>query len=124
MVFIFSPRRRRRLAEAAQEARAHVPGLRSALFVVLIYNLVGAVDIYSTWLALSRGVGEEANPLLRAMMDNFGPGWIAGKLVVQALVSAMVVWFPHPIVSGLFAVAVTGNALVVVNNLAIAFGLI
>ncbi|MEO1015102.1 MAG: DUF5658 family protein [Pseudomonadota bacterium] len=123
MVFLLSRRRRRRLADAAALARSAAASRKAALAIVLFYNVVGFVDIYSTSLALSRGLGEEANPFLRALMDAYGSGWVVGKLSLQALVSAMVLWFPHVYVMGLFGLAVAANAVVVVNNLLIAYGL-
>ncbi|MBI1391664.1 MAG: hypothetical protein GC152_02875 [Alphaproteobacteria bacterium] len=123
MVFLISRHRRRRLIDAAAAARDHRAGVGAAIALVVFYNFVGVTDVFSTWLALSRGLGEEANPILRAMMEAFGPGWIAGKFALQAIVSGMVLWFPHPIVCGLFGAAVAANAVIVANNFLIAYGL-
>ncbi len=123
MVFLLSSRRRSGLMRAAAAARAAAASRKAALALVIFYNLVGVVDVFSTSLALSRGLGEEANPLLQAMMDSFGERWVVGKFSLQALVSAMVLWFPHAYVMGLFGVAVSLNAVIVVNNLLIAYGL-
>lgn len=94
--------------------------MKAAWAAIIIYNIVGALDIYSTSLALAGGFGEEANPVMRAAMENFGAGWIAAKLMLQAVISVMVLWFPHRFVIGIFAVAVAFNAGVVYSNLAIA----
>ncbi|MEM6538519.1 MAG: DUF5658 family protein [Pseudomonadota bacterium] len=107
---------------SAEEARRSVMFATLALLLVVSYNFIGVLDIISTMLAISKGVGEEANPILRAMMAAFGPGWIIGKAAAHGLVSFMILWFPHPIVLSFFALAVTGNAAVVANNFAIAFG--
>jgi hypothetical protein len=87
---------------------------------VVVYNVVGVADIYSTVYAIETGAGMEANPFLRALMEHAGDGWVLGKLALQAVISAMVLWFPHWIVLGFFTVATAGNAWVVYNNLAIA----
>ncbi len=89
---------------------------------VIFYNLVGVLDVVSTTLALENGQGEEANPVMRTMMTQFGAGWIAAKLILQSLVSMMVLWFPHPFVLAMFVPAVAGNAVIVLNNFAIAAG--
>ena len=116
---IFSPQRRRKLVEDASRSREDY-GLRAAAIgVVIFYNLVGVLDIVSTSLAIGLGVAEEANPVLRSLMDNVGHGWIAAKLLLQSVVSAMVLWFPHRFVLTLFAVAVAANALIVINNFSI-----
>ena len=94
----------------------------ASIAVVILYNVVGVLDIVSTTAALSAGVGEEANPILRAVMDQAGHGWIAAKLILQLVVSAMVLWFPHRFVLALFTVAVLANAFIVANNFAIAAG--
>lgn len=113
-------KRRASIVEEASKSRADAAGSGAALMAVVVYNLIGLLDIYSTSLGLAAGLGEEANPVIRAAMDHFGPGWIAAKLVLQALISAMVLWFPHRIVVGIFAVAVAFNAGIVWSNLRIA----
>ena len=71
-------------------------------------------------IALESGAGVEANPVLRAMMEHAGDGWILAKLALQGVISVMVLWFPHWIVLGFFTIATTGNAWIVYNNFAIA----
>ena len=112
--------RRRRLARDAAHSRASWARRWTAAAVVIIYNFVGAADIYSTIYALDIGAGMEANPVVRAMMEHAGDGWVIGKLALQGIISVMVLWFPHWIVIGFFSLAITGNAFVVYNNLAIA----
>jgi len=89
---------------------------------LFFYAAVGVLDIFSTQAALTLGVGEEANPVMRAAMDQFGPGWAAAKIALQIIISAMVLWYPHRIVMALFFIAISGNALVVGNNFRILFG--
>jgi len=104
-------------------ARAGERNLAIAFAAVLVYNIVGVLDIVSTIAAIDLGRAEEANPLMRAIMDEHGPGWIAAKLFLQLVISGMVLWFPHRIVIAVFALAVTTNGLIVANNFLIAFGL-
>ncbi|MFN0025416.1 MAG: DUF5658 family protein [Parvularculaceae bacterium] len=122
MVWSFVPKRRPSLGEQAADARAGRRNIAIAFATVLTYNIVGVLDIVSTIAAIELGRAEEANPLMRAIMDAHGAGWIAAKLFLQLVISAMVLWFPHRIVIGVFALAVTMNGLIVANNFWIAFG--
>lgn len=112
--------RRRRLIDDAASSRASWPLRLAAAIAVIAYNIVGVTDIYSTVVALETGLGEEANPVVRAMMDHAGDGWMVAKLCLQAVISVMVLWFPHWIVLTFFSVATIGNAWVVYNNFVIA----
>ena len=112
--------RRRRLAEDAASSRASWARRLAAAVAVIAYNVVGAGDIYSTIYAIEVGAGMEANPFIRAMMEHAGDGWVLGKLALQAVITFMVLWFPHWIVLGFFSLATIGNAFVVYNNLVIA----
>lgn len=91
-----------------------------ALCLVVFYNVVGLLDIFSTVLAIETGVAEEANPLMRYLMEEIGVGWVAVKLTLQFMISAMVLWFPHRYVLLLFAATVAGNSIIVANNFLIA----
>lgn len=113
----------RRLAADAAESRLSPAARAFAIGVVVVYNIIGVLDIVSTIAAISVGAGEESNPVVRAMMEHLGPGWIAGKLLVQALISVMVLWFPHRLVLTIFTLAVMFNGLVVLNNFRIAASL-
>jgi len=115
-----SSERRKKLSEEARRSRASVWGRRFALFIVIIYNLVGLTDIASTTIALDRGAGVEANPFLATLMTHAGEGWILAKIALQGVISFMVLWFPHWIVLSFFTVATVGNAWVVANNFSIA----
>ncbi len=111
-----SAKRRRKLSEDAEEARASAFFRRFALIAVIVYNLVGLTDIYSTIIAISSGAGVEANPFLRALMEHAGDGWVVAKLALQAVISFMVLWFPHRIVLTFFTIATLGNIWIVYNN--------
>ena len=105
-----------RLGEAAGRARA-VPGNRiAALIVVVLYNAAGFADVWTTIQALSLGASE-ANPVIRTAMEALASYWVAPKLASQALVTAMVLWFPHRFVLAVFSVAVLATLAVVLSNL-------
>ena len=122
MFLFFSRRRRQRLIDDAERSRNDDLNRAASICVVIVYNLIGALDIVSTTIAIDLGVAEEANPVVRYVMDHAGPGWIAGKLFMQAVVSLMVLWFPHRLVVAMFSAAVILNGAVVVNNFSIAAG--
>jgi hypothetical protein len=115
-----SSKRRKRLAEAAAESRRDAGLVKAAWSAVILYNIVGGLDIASTWISIDNGAGEEINPVLRAAMDHFGPGWIAAKLILQAVISFMVLWFPHRVVLLMFVTAIAFNAGIVWSNFRIA----
>lgn len=119
MLTLTSSKRRQQLGEDARRSRASAWRTGVAWALVVIYNFVGVADIISTVIALERGAGVEANPLLNALMVHAGEGWIFAKLGLQGLISFMVLWFPHWIVLFFFTVATTGNILIVANNFAI-----
>lgn len=116
---IFSAQGRDALSDQAKKSRADARNRRLAWILVIFYNIIGLLDIASTEIAISAGVGEEANPVMRAAMENFGPAWMAAKLILQLLISYMVWWFPHRFVIAMFFVAVAWNTLVVGNNFSI-----
>ncbi len=123
MVFLLRTKpHERNLGVQAAEARAVRLNGVVALAAVFVYNIVGVLDIVSTIAAIELGRAQEANPLMRAIMDHHGAGWIGAKLFLQLVISGMVLWFPHRIVIGVFALAVTINGLIVANNFLIAFG--
>ena len=121
MVFsLTSSKRRQKLGEDARRSRASAWRMGAAWVLIVIYNVVGVADIVSTVTALDAGSGVEANPVMNTMMVHAGDGWIIAKLGLQGLISFMVLWFPHWIVLFFFAMATTGNALIVYNNFSIA----
>lgn len=120
--FIVSKSRRSALGVDAASARAGHRNLAIAFTAIVVYNFVGLFDIISTIAAIELGVAEEANPLMRAIMDNYGALWIAAKLALQLAISAMVLWFPHRIVLAIFMLAVWTNGFIVLNNFRIALG--
>lgn len=117
---LVSPKRRRRLVFEAHRSRRNESAAAAAALAVIVYNIVGVLDIVSTTLGLAGGGAQEANPVIRAAMENFGAGWIGAKLLLQAVISAMVLWFPHRIVLVIFAMAIALNLGVVYGNFGIA----
>lgn len=117
---IVSRKRRRQLVDDATRSRENPVAAIVAIIAVAVYNAVGLMDIHSTLLGLRVAGVEEANPVMRAAMDNFGHGWIGAKLFLQVVISAMVLWFPHRIVLAIFITAVAFNAAVVWSNLQVA----
>lgn len=107
------------MSDEAARSRADRTAFAFATAIVIVYNAVGLADIVSTIHAIALGAGEEANPVLRAAMEHFGPAWVAAKLLLQAVISFMVLWFPHRIVLAIFTAAVAFNAAVVWSNLQI-----
>jgi len=119
---IISPRRRQRLIEDASESRSHDGRRAVAIAAVVTYNIIGVLDIISTSIGIGSGIAEEANPVLAQMMENLGSGWIGAKLFLQAVISVMVLWFPHRLVLGMFVVAIIFNVFIVLNNFRIILG--
>ncbi len=111
-----SAKGRSRLIREAARSRLKDGAFICAAGLTVVYNVVGALDIVSTNASIASGAGEEVNPVMRAAMENFGEGWIGAKLFLQAVISAMVLWYPHRIVLGIFTVGIISNAAVVVNN--------
>ncbi len=120
VVWSIVSRKRRRLVDDASRARENVTSLAAAWIAVVAYNIVGFLDVYSTWVGVNSGLAEEVNPLMLLAMEHMGPFWIAAKLFLQLVISAMVFWFPHRIVLTIFIIAVAFNAGVVYGNLRVA----
>ena len=109
-----------RIRTYAKQARAKRGlFLVSAVFAV-VYNILGALDIISTVAGLQAQLGVEANPFIRLLMDNFANGWIPLKLLLQLVVTAMILWFPHRLVLAIFSLSMLMTGWVVWNNLQIA----
>ena len=113
------PRRRRNIVHDARIARGDAAARITALAIVVIYNLVGLLDVGSTIAAIEAG-GQEANPVIRSLMESEMVAWAPAKIALQLLVSGMVLWFPHRFVVGIFSVAVLVNAGFVANNIRLA----
>ena len=107
-----------RIGEAARRARSVPTNRIAALVIVVLYNAAGFADVHSTVQALGLGASE-ANPLVRTAMDALASYWVAPKLASQALVTAMILWFPHRFVLAAFSAAVLMTVVVVLNNLRI-----
>lgn len=121
MLSFLSVKRRRHLSTLAEQERKKPAHRYTALILVFFYNMAGFADILSTQYAIYSGAGYEANPVIRTAMESFTwhNGWVAFKLTLQLLVTAMVIWFPHKVVMSLFAAVVAIMGWVVVQNLII-----
>lgn len=111
-------RRWSNVGEAAARARA-VPANRvTALLIVMLYNVAGFADVWTTVQALGLGASE-ANPVVRSFMDLLANYWVVPKLASQLLVSAMILWFPHRFVLAIFTLAVAATCATVWSNLGV-----
>lgn len=110
------------MIDDASESRSSDGRRAVAIAAVVIYNVVGVLDIMSTSTAIGAGIAEEANPVLAQMMESLGSGWIGAKLFLQAVITVMVLWFPHRLVLGMFIAAIIFNGIVVMNNFRILTG--
>lgn len=110
----------RRIAGEARKARAKRPLMIAAIVIAALYNIVGILDVISTLAGMRAAGAVEANPLIRMFMDTLDNGWVVAKLSLQLIVSAMIVWFPHRVVLGMFGAAVALTGWAVFNNLQIA----
>ncbi len=121
MVFLTKARRETLAAQASASRQGRANRI-AAVILVVIYNVVGAMDILSTHWSVTSGIAEEVNPIMRAGMEHLGLGWIAAKLFLQGVICGMVLWFPHRFVLSFFALAIAFNAGVVFNNFSIYYG--
>jgi len=90
-----------------------------AVLVAVSVLVVGVLDAISTNAGLMAG-GVEVNPLMAWAQYSFGAWWIAPKLGLQLVTAAIVLFRPARIVFVCVGVVATVNAMVVVNNFAIA----
>lgn len=57
------------------------------LILLVLFLILQAFDLYSTFQALKTGVGAEANPVMRRLMGWFGVG---AALIIKTLVACIV----------------------------------
>lgn len=114
--------RRTILAQQAARARDKWANRQMALIILIIYNIVGLADILSTHMAIASGNGEEANPFIRAAMEDLSweKAWIMIKLSLQFAVTGMILWFPSRLVLAIFAAVVVMMSAVAISNFMIA----
>ncbi|KIA81369.1 hypothetical protein QR66_05245 [Chromobacterium piscinae] len=70
------------------------------------------LDVATTWQVIRRGIGREANPLLRAVMARMGI--LPSLLLSKALLLAACVWFRPPwpayaVLAGLYVPVLVNN---------------
>lgn len=107
----------KKIAHYARAARADRRLFIASAIIAILYNVIGAMDVMTTLAGLQGGTATEANPFLRVLMDSLDNGWVTAKLTLQLGVSAMILWFPHRMVLGMFSVAMLLTAITVYNNL-------
>ena len=122
MISLMTAQRRAKLASSAARSRSRWANRQMALIVLITYNIVGLADIWSTHLAIISGNGMEANPFIRAAMEDltWEKAWITIKLALQFTVTGMVLWFPSRWVIAIFSAVVSVNAAIVISNFMIA----
>lgn len=106
----------KRIAHHARDARNDRSLFIASAIIAILYNVIGALDVMSTLAGLQMQAGTEANPFLRVLMESLDNGWVMAKLALQLIASAMILWFPHRLVLGMFSVAVLLTAITVWNN--------
>ena len=67
--------------------------MKAAHVLAFALILVGVFDVVSTNMALAAG-NIEANPLISAIQDVFGPWWAAPKMLVHVLFAWFIIWLP------------------------------
>ena len=114
--------RRAVLSQQAARAREKWANRQMALIVLIVYNIVGLADIWSTHMAIASGNGTEANPFIRAAMEDLSweKAWITIKLSLQFAVTGMILWFPSRWVIAIFSAVVAVTGAVVISNIMIA----
>lgn len=104
------------LVVAAREARANAKNLVWAQRLAIGLIVVGALDAFSTEVALAAGSAWEMNPLIRAAQATLGVYWVMPKMLLHGFLAGMVVWYPNRAT----LIAMTGVSLIVllasINN--------
>jgi hypothetical protein len=83
-----------RYERVAIAARANPAQARLGYLVAGTFMMLGILDALSTNLALEAGA-YEVNGFMRWLQEVLGPFWVVPKLMLQALVAAMIVWSPN-----------------------------
>ena len=89
--------------------------------VLLTIAVIGlqAADLWTTWLLVVLRDGRELNPLVRRLMDRFGPGpaLVGAKIAAGSVVAWLCVWQPgSPTLTAGLATLVAFYAWVVWHN--------
>lgn len=83
-----------RYERVAVAARSNPTQTRLGYLVAGTFMMLGILDVLSTNLALAAGA-YEVNAFMRLLQDQLGVLWFVPKLMLQALVAAMIVWSPN-----------------------------
>ena len=84
--------------------------------------VVGILDVVSTNAGLLAGA-VEVNPLMALAQSSLGAWWVAPKIGLQLVAAAIVIFRPARMVFACVGTVVLCNAVVVLNNFALAGGL-
>lgn len=90
-----------------------------AHILAVLIVIIGALDCFSTELALGTGNAMEANPIVRWMQDVFGAYWVWPKMAIHTLLAIALLAAPSwsaLVAMGLVSMLTLAAAL---NNLAI-----
>lgn len=90
-----------------------------APIVAFAVIVVGILDAVSTNAGLLAGA-VEINPLMAYAQESLGAWWVLPKLGLQLLVASIVLMRPARMVFACVGIVVAYNALVVMNNFALA----
>lgn len=88
--------------------------------IATLFVFLGILDVLSTNWALSVGA-YEVNALIRSAQHSLGSFWYVPKLLMQALIAAMVVWSPNRITLIMMTAICGWTASVVASNFTIAY---
>lgn len=83
-----------RYERVAVAARSNPEQARLGYLLAGTFMMLGILDALSTNMALEAGA-YEVNGFMRWLQETLGPFWVVPKLMLQALVAAMIVWSPN-----------------------------
>ena len=103
----------------AERARADRRLSQIGIALATAFMAIGALDAISTNFALAVGA-YEINGFMRELQDTLGMFWFVPKMLLQALVAAMIIWSPTRPTIFIMGMMTVWTATVVVNNFKIA----
>lgn len=103
-------------ALSRQDPRFMWLGIVTGMLIIM----VGVFDVISSNAVLSAGSGFEVNPLHRWTQANMGAWWFIPKMMIHAVVAAMVVWFPNRAVLAMVIPIILLTSVIVLHNFQLA----
>ena len=91
----------------------------TALLVAALLILVGILDVISTNASLAVGNAEE-NPLVAALMRDWGVWWFVPKVAIHVALAALVLWLPSRGMLQKASAGVMLYAVIIVSNFHVA----